>query len=145
VVSALQDTGGNAIKGIAFVTTKEGGHFACADQKVLLIPATDYTTEAMTHIYGNAEKGFVRYEQYSEFTSNGPSPFKDARAVQADGDGNFVFDNVRDGEYYVITNVLWEESIGLFLGSINKRTRGGNLMCKAAVQGGKTIFITLLN
>jgi hypothetical protein len=145
VVSALRPTGNNVIKGIAFVTTKEDTHFTSGDRKVLLIPATAYTTEAMTHIYGNAEKGFVPYGQNPEFSSDGPSPFKDARTVQADDTGNFVFDNVRDGGYYVVTNVIWEESISLLVGSIGKRTRGGSLMCKATVSGGRTTSITLLN
>jgi hypothetical protein len=149
------ENGNNTIKGSALIRQAGGSVVTCAGTEVQLFPATDYAKERTKYLYGNTDKGYkdiqsslrtaVRkrnhktgqweiapnyifepdYVEYSEFT----------RKTIGDAQGYFEFKNVPDGEYFIISNIVWGTS------SVN--ASGGWLLLRVEVRNGETINVVL--
>ena len=132
----MLEPGTNTITGSAFIRQPGGGTVTCAGSQVTLIPATAYATERLRHIYGSEEAGYrstsisgeLRFEpDYSEYSTI-------VRTCTADAQGEFEFDAVGDGEFYVVASVAW---------MVGSSPAGGYLMQRVRVSGGETKKITL--
>ena len=101
--SYILQPGEGSIKGRAAVT-QNGQVLIAIGQEVQLIPITAYAIERMQAIYGNSN---IQRENINIIFTN-PDPNYEAykRRTRADFQGNFEFNNVPDGNYYVATAVL---------------------------------------
>lgn len=119
-----EKVGNGSIQGTAFLRQGGGGVVTCAGNEVILVPKTPYSTEYLEDEFishrngsfdskgkGYKKTGFLGY--YYIITPDG-----EKKSTNCDAQGNFIFDKVGDGEYYVITNVNWE---------VGRDTQGGNL------------------
>ncbi len=99
--------GDNTIKGSAFMRKKSGTVVTAAGEVVHLVPATAYAVERFEKLFPrgkfNPALGARRVEttdtDYERLT----------RQTKVDKNGNFSFENVRPGIWYVSTRVSWTE------------------------------------
>lgn len=97
--SAFQKFAGNGtstITGQAFLKTQGGDVKFGAGDTVSLMPVTPYTTEAW------------QAERNGEQPQTNPRLQKYIRTTIADGNGNFEFQNLPGGDYYVECPIFWE-------------------------------------
>lgn len=131
----LQQTGRNTIKGSALLRQQGGGVVTCAGGEVSIIPATKYSTERVTAIYNSTESGFNNiYAQQVNFEPTNNEYIKLFRITRCDAQGYFSFNNVKDGDYYVVTTITW---------NAGNMATGGTMIKKVSVSGGKTTEIVL--
>lgn len=90
--------GEGKISGQAFLKTRGGDVKFAAGERVILNPVTSYSTEWYTKY---VKKG-IQLEEPD------PRAHNYTKLVTADGFGNFQFDELPPGEYYVVTNIFWE-------------------------------------
>lgn len=140
----LMKPGKNTIIGNSFLRMRNGGIITCAGYKVTLIPVTAYAEERMLMLYNNKTKGFnplvyngqhlrkyqfePEWAAYSDFT----------KETMCDSSGNFKFNNIADGSFYILTNVNWETP-----SQYNTIMNGGTLMEKITVKNGETKEIVI--
>lgn len=118
--------GTNTIQGNAFMRQLGGGVVACAGNEVFLTPVTAYATERIFAIYGNSEMGLS--QRPIQFIPD-IKAYKDLiKKTQCNSQGNFKFDKVADGTFYVVTSVRWQ---------IGNSPQGGTLMKKVSVKNGE--------
>ena len=102
-VSYVLEQGEGSIKGRASVV-QNGQALVAIGQEVHLIPIGSYAIERMQAIYGNSN--IQRKNINISFTNPDPNYEVYKRKTRADFQGNFEFNNVADGNYYVATAVL---------------------------------------
>jgi hypothetical protein len=115
-------SGPNTIMGQGFLRQKGGGVVTCAGSQVLLMPATPYFREAIGHI---------RNGKKPQAKAIDPAY---ARQAQCDAQGNFVFSEIPNGTWFVVTEVKW---------SVGYSRQGGSLLQEVTVSGGKTTQVLL--
>lgn len=126
--------GSNKILGNALLRTRGGEVRTCAGYKVYLSPAVAYSAARMRLIYGSDQQGY-RPAQRNPNLEARPAAYEALiRQTVCDAQGNFQFEELPDGEYFVTTDVIWEVP-GRYVTS----AQGGGLMLKVAVKGGQTI------
>lgn len=132
-VQPLLKPGTNTVKGSALFNQVGGGTVTCAGRPVTLIPRSTYADERMQIIYGNLRGGAgvgLLPESDPVSYSNYVSANKQATC---NAQGFFQFDELADGEYYIVTNITWGQY----------GTEGGNLMRSVKVSGGETVDVVL--
>lgn len=113
-----------SINGESFLKTRGGEVKTCAGNRVQLVPVSAYSTERVVALYGNSDSGFFgRYHR--QIDDPVPSYTNNILTAVCDSKGEFSFDNVPIGEYYLTTLVSWESSDYVF--------EGGALMKKVQV------------
>lgn len=129
----MTSDGGNVIKGNAFMRQRGGGVVTCAGQTVHLVPATAYAKERFTALFGSSEKGINNRRDF-KFAPDPPEYYALARKTTCDAQGNFVFDRVADGDFFLTVLVAWEAG---------RLAQGGHLMQRITVRGGQTQSIVI--
>jgi hypothetical protein len=124
--------GTNTVKGSAHIR-REGGDLAtCAGMEVALIPATEYAVER-TRIQYNS--GYVGYLPAVAPSASNPRPtpattdpeyVQISRTVTCDAKGDFTFQDVAEGSFFIITSVVWRDGFN---------THGGTLMRRVDLEG----------
>ncbi|HEY6633064.1 MAG TPA: hypothetical protein VIZ90_16560 [Rhizobiaceae bacterium] len=118
------------IAGQAFLRRNDGVVVYGAGSETVLVPASTYARERVAALYrGGKVNSFVpppkntdpRYEQMARRTKN-------------DGEGRFTFDQVADGDYFVMTTVTW---------MAGDWRQGGNLMEPVAVRNGQNVNLIM--
>ncbi|MCW5668119.1 MAG: hypothetical protein KIT86_00570 [Hydrogenophaga sp.] len=122
----------NSIKGSGFLRQRGGGVVTCAGSEVVLIPATYYARERIAHLYGTG--GINRHRLNPTFVPDPPEYRTFTKKTRCDAQGNFMFERVADGDFFVTTGVHWQ------VGGTNQ---GGPIMSRARVAGGETINIVI--
>ena len=119
--------GGNAnIHGQAFLRTVGGDVRTCAGSHVQLIPATPYVVEIISAIH--AGRSDVQ-------SAMGPViPYQ--RETVCDAQGNFGFENIPSGTWYVWTTVEWGVP-----GRYSIESQGGNLIKMVIAQHGENKIV----
>ena len=138
-LNALRE-GKNTIKGSALIRQNMGGVVNCAGNIVNLIPVTTYSNERISAIYKNTSKGF--YRRAITFNQPPPTPFLNDNSAfyqakktsQCDAQGFFKFEKIADGDFYIITTIVW------IVGSMEQ---GGHLMLRVSVKNGETKEVVL--
>jgi len=125
--------GPNTIKGNSFMRQKGGGIVTCAGQSVYLVPATPYATERVRVLYGNIERGFNPGRR-QQFTPDPPEYRQLVKTARCDAQGNFTFERVADGDFYINTSVVWQ---------VAQTQQGGQLMQSVKVMGGQSISLVI--
>jgi hypothetical protein len=95
---SLQD-GTATVSGEAFLTTRGGEIRPGAGRVVQLIPVTPYTTEVFERQFINRERLTPRVEKRLD---------RYVRVLNADSRGEFRFEHVPAGSYYLLCLILWE-------------------------------------
>ena len=125
----IDKAGTGRISGQAFLRRNDGIVVYAAGSDVILIPRTTYATERMNALYGGGK-----------INSLVPEPETDPRYVsmtkktRADGEGRFEFHGLADGEYYIVTRVVWV---------VGGYTQGGGLMETANIRNGEAVDIIM--
>ena len=95
-----------------------------------MILETSYTRDYMTSMFGNSDFASSTIVEHSHDSG---SLAKYSRHENCDLAGNFNFDRVADGQYYLQSNILW-----VFRGSRGGQIeRGGALLAKIHLSGGE--------
>ena len=89
-------TGTESIIGQAFMRKMQGDVVYGAGSTISLMPVTAYTTEIMNK---EIRGGLI--------LTPPRSPALSILTTQADGEGNFKFENLAAGDYYVYGDVVW--------------------------------------
>src|SRR5690606_24754371 len=126
--------GEGSILGTAFLRQQGGGVVTCAGQDTHLIPITGYATDRLTQIYGS--EPLIGSTSYRDARTMGPVTFvpdipayrESTKVTKCDAQGNFEFANIKDGEYYITTGVVW----------VVGARQGGALATKVKVHNGKS-------
>lgn len=124
----LMQPGTGTIKGNAFLRQAGGGVVTCAGSTVNLIPATDYAKERITMIYGSSDSGIARTVEF-KFRDDQPGYFIHTKNTKCDSQGNFQFEDIAAGEFFVTTFVSW---------SVGRIEQGGLLMHRYEIRPGQT-------
>lgn len=131
--AALMRPGTNTITGSALIRQQGGGVVTCAGSPVMLIPATAYSKERMAAIYGGG--GLARGPGRA-FTPNPPDFATHTRNTQCNAQGFFRFEDVADGEFFLVTRVSWTA------GRYNLE-QGGFMLGRVITKGGRTSEVTI--
>lgn len=126
--------GTNTIQGNAFMRQSGGGIVTCAGNEVSLVPITAYATERIVALYGNSEMGISQRKLL--FMPNSEAYKNLVKNVKCNSQGNFKFEKVADGTFYVTASVLWQ---------IGNTIQGGALMKKVSVKNGEIQDIIMAN
>lgn len=94
--------GYNTITGQARLLYPSGFVRDCADQTVLLLPATAEVTAQVTAAFGTAQGGSV-----NRFGLVIGAGMPSRRETECGSDGRFRFTAIPDGRYYVLARVRW--------------------------------------
>lgn len=132
-------TDGNAtIEGQAVLRTRGGEAKNCAGTKIYLIPYSLYGMQRLVHLYGNDEHGFMNVSAAMQrrlvFEPDIPAYKADAREQVCDSQGNFRFDKVPAGKWWLQTHVVWQ------VGALNQ---GGSLLQAVEVRDGEAKRVVL--
>lgn len=136
----LEPTGKNTIKGSAFMRKANGEVVTCAGTKIVLFPNVPYSAERIQVIYGNTDQGYNSVNARPvEFMPLNPSYLKSGRETVCNVQGQFVFENVKDGEYFIHSQISWMYAYV----SYTPQYTGGSIFKKVAVSKGATVDVVL--
>ncbi len=108
----FKSTGDGAIKGTAKFKSKSGDIRYGKEFRIELMPNCLYTEERLNNIYKNTSAGAVNIEDgIPKFTPD-PAGYHDTKKTQCNKDGEFEFNNLPAGEYYVIAFMMWDKTGG---------------------------------
>jgi hypothetical protein len=130
--------GTNAISGTAILRTTQGGIKSCAALAVTLFPVSAYARERMRHLYGGDDEGFNPLVGGipADFASTDPRYEASAKSTRCDAHGRFWFNELADGDYYLVATVTWRERSYAI-------EQGGYLMRHVHVSTGETKDVLL--
>ena len=131
----INNSGRNSITGEAFRKRNDGLLVTCAGEEVSLFPVTEYAMQRVTHIYGSVNGGRTN-NIFVNAGSADPQYLKYIRTTRCDSDGQFAFNGVADGDYYVVTTVVWNPTDSII-------PEGGAHGGRVQVKGGKTVKLNL--
>ena len=122
-------TNGNAkITGQVFAKTRGGDVKFGAGNTVMLNPVTSYSNQWYKEVYmlrNNISEGDIRQQQY-------------IRKTIANGHGNFTFNNIPVGDYYLVSVITWEVAYGSTM-----HQQGGLIVEKVSVKENDVIEVML--
>ncbi|MCE9664527.1 carboxypeptidase regulatory-like domain-containing protein [Halomonas sp. M5N1S17] len=125
--AALEMSGDSTVRGQVFMTTRGGDVKYGAGREVVITPVTSYTSEATRVMLAGK-----RIED--------PDPRAQAftRRTIADGSGNFEFNGLPAGRYYVAGSVVWEVP-----SQFGPARQGGAVLRQISVGEGETETVML--
>jgi hypothetical protein len=127
--------GANTVKGSALMRQRGGGVVTCAGLPVHLMPVTPRAREWATHLYGGSGGGFFNVGSGTLNLADDGSGFVQAiRTTHCDTQGNFRFDQVADGEFFVFSRITWYAGNAL---------QGGSIMKPVKLENGSTAELVL--
>lgn len=106
----ILDEGTASIKGSSLVKDAVGEVITCAGNNVYLVPVNDYSRERYTYLFGGSANGFSPDETIRKikFKPDDPEFRKYMRVSTCNYIGEFVFENIPAGHYYIGTNIISE-------------------------------------
>ncbi|MCL1985234.1 MAG: hypothetical protein FWG59_02150 [Betaproteobacteria bacterium] len=134
---ALQP-GNNTVKGSAILgpllRRSAGKAVTCAGKPIYIAPVTTYSKARMVALYDNDNAGYNPALNGRQLDESVNFWVESARETTCDAQGHFKFEKLKDGEYYVSSQIIWlDETL----------PEGGVLMKKVSVTGGETKEIVL--
>ncbi len=105
--------GDNTIRGSAFSRKLSSTIVPAAGEVVRLVPANAYSDARIKAFYGDSK--MADGTKRVDFADTHPEYVALTRTTKADKKGDFEFERVRPGRYYLITRVFWTER-GVFNG-----------------------------
>lgn len=118
--------------------TKGGTPRTCAGNKVNLIPYSDYSEERIRAIYGNSDFGYNPAFGGNRpiFTPDPREYYSTMRTAICDAEGDFEFNNIPDGKYFITSAIVWQVGENIF-------PQGGALMGAVEAYDGADIRVIL--
>lgn len=111
-VKWFKTTGNGSIKGIAKFKSKNGDLRFGEEFRIELMPNCLYTEERLNKIYKNKNSGYVYIEDgIPQFTPD-PEGYHETKKTMCNQKGEFEFNNLSAGDYYVIAFMLWDKTGG---------------------------------
>jgi hypothetical protein len=104
--TALQP-GTNTIKGSAFMRKRTGVIVPAAGEIVYLIPATPYAEERFAKLFPRGKLNPILTSRTADATDSDYARLM--RTTKGDKSGNFSFENVKAGVWFISTTVSWYE------------------------------------
>ncbi|CAN5481063.1 hypothetical protein BH10PSE17_BH10PSE17_03180 [soil metagenome] len=136
--SALLVRGTGQVRGAALIRKSTGTSATCARADVDLIPATPYADERMGILYGpDTGETMVRYDGTDARGLPEPAPaeyLSTTLKTRCDTQGNFYFDQIRSGAFWIQTSVKWTDGSG---------PHGGLVALRVQVQDGQTVNVLM--
>ena len=132
-VAWAKEAGSNTITGNAVLRTVGGDAKTCAGLEVNLVPMSSYAKARFDVMYGGLSRGILPASINKQWSSTDPRYVEAARRTRCDSQGNFIFERIPDGQYYVTAMVVWGVPQ-----QYHTSTEGGVLMEKITVSGGET-------
>lgn len=133
--ASQMEPGSATLEGNAFMQQRGGGVVTCAGYPVQIMPVTRYATERFSVQYGEVLDGETAMWSAADaaqhkfvFEPDPPEFHKARRLTKCDSSGNFQFDDLRAGSYYVMTAVIW---------NVGYRTQGGALLTRVTLRDGQ--------
>lgn len=99
--------GTNTIKGNAVLRTVGGDVRTCAGLDANLVPVSSHSEERFRLMYGDTSTGYLAARSGFQFASTDPEYARHSRSIRCDSEGDFIFDKLPDGEYFVTARVVW--------------------------------------
>ncbi len=126
--------GNNTVTGNSFLRQQGGGIVTCAGFQAYIVHTENYTNERIFAIYGSNVEGYNN-SRVLKFVPDLKEYFKNSRRTTCDSSGDFKFNNLVNGEYYIVTQVNWK---------IGHMIHGGFLMKRIKLKDGelKEVVIT---
>lgn len=140
-VAWFNTDGEGRIEGSALLRTVGGDVRTCAGLEVTLLPAGEYASERMGGIYQDNFKGFVPVSVAAiplEFSDDDPRYTQTTKTTLCDAQGEFEFDNLPMGDYFVTTSVIWQVP-----GRYGSSSQGGVIMQRVNLPLGETVRVVL--
>src|SRR6187431_1864356 len=107
-VSWFKDKGTGSIKGNAKFKSKNGELQYGEQFRVELMPYCLYTEERLKNIYANKNLGYIYLEDGIPRFTPDPEGYHETIKTYCNKNGDFEFDNLPSGKYYVIAFMIWE-------------------------------------
>lgn len=134
--------GTNSIRGSAVLRTVGGEVRSCGGYEANLIPDTPYSRERMSHLYGSTERGFQQVPNIltPQITfEQDPADYQSVgRTSACDAQGEFEFNDLPDGPYFVVVPIIWSVPTGYVT-----EMQGGRLMKRIELSGGERERVVL--
>lgn len=119
------------IVGNAFIPQAGGGLVTCAGKPIVLAPVTDFTTELYSVIFKNLKKDYVSANELPPKIEYTPFPteyYAIQKVTKCDSQGNFEFNDIKAGAYYLISENIWNvaqytKSGGLYIETIEVKPK----------------------
>lgn len=138
-VEFVRTPGTATVTGQAFMRQRGGGVVTCAGADVRMAPVTAYSSERINLIYGNTQRGTSG--NMSRQPEQAPPGYETASLLaRCDAQGNFRFERVPAGEFFLLTSVRWEVPSGYVM-----QQQGGHLMQRVSTAPGQTQSVVLSN
>jgi hypothetical protein len=123
----IKEKGKATITGKAYIRLEDGSYKGCDGFNMELLPTTAYSSERIQKTYGNTEQGQILISQNPPKFTPDPKAYHELSLKTTCGEGDtFVFQDVPQGEYYVMAFIFWrgsEESKSLEGGGVMKHLR----------------------
>ncbi len=111
-VSWFKTKGNGTIKGVAKFKSISNDIKFGDEFRIELMPNCLYTEERLQNIYNSKTSGFVYVENgIPKFTPD-PKGYHDTIKTMCNANGEFEFNNLPPGEYYLIAFMLWDKTGG---------------------------------
>jgi hypothetical protein len=139
----LMQQGNNTIVVNSFMRQMAGGIVNCGGFNVLLIPVTNTSQEIVTAIFKNPNGGCVNPIYFDSFeVKNQDEAYKKYIFTKTcNSEGYVTFENITDGEFYVVSTIIWQLPFGYYLTS----TEGGVMYKRVSVSGGQKLDVIITN
>jgi hypothetical protein len=133
--------GAGTVKGQLFLRRKDGVVVYGAGSEVRLVPRTAHSEEAVTNSFkGGKLRLEMDYVSAAELRLD-PGLEAYSKRIKADGQGNFTFEGVPPGRYFVLGRVSWCAP-GAY-GSCNKQ--GGEIMESLELKGADRVITVVMD
>ena len=111
--------------------TNGGEARTCAGYEVILVPESGYAKERLQYIYGSTEKGYREIFLFKDlkFSPEIPAYQQSFIKTVCDAQGNFLFEKLAAGTYFITAPVTW---------TVGRASQGGVLMQRVTVTDGES-------
>lgn len=127
--------GPNTVTGRASIRLRDGRTVSCAGQAVYLVPATAYARIRIKALYGSDQRGAMLDSRNHRFEPDPPEYSRLVRRSQCNERGEFRFEQVASGNFFLTAVVRGPEG---------ERHAGGSLMQALGTGGGRTTDLSMI-
>jgi hypothetical protein len=119
-VQFFKQRGNSTVKGELFALQRGGGVVIGAGREVVLIPVSKYQEDICLKLFGNTQGGYKSAFMHPKIDHNSESKEYLSRST-TNSRGEFKFNNLSKGEYYIYSFLTWEAGGAIQGGSIMQR------------------------